>query len=144
MNAKRRHAFCRYIIGFIQRGRAEDLLASFKEDGAFLLRFSDSMLGAISLSYTFKKPNSEIQVLSVNPFNDAELKKLSLADRLSGSNYQFVFYHAVCNGRQQICKKSKLEAFPPKPRNVRRGNIFTLKLILRLTLTKLGMQLTEN
>ena len=84
------------------------------------------MLGAVSLSYTFKKPNNEIQVLSVNPFNDAELKKLSLADRLSGSNYQNVYYHAVTHGRQELCRKPKLEAFPPKPRNVRRGTDFTI------------------
>ena len=48
------------------------------ESGAFLVRFSDSIAGTISVAYLFR----DGRVSHVVPFNKHDLLKLSMAERL--------------------------------------------------------------
>lgn len=69
-----------HIIGFLTRPRAEELLSS-QAFGTFLLRFSDTKLGGISIAYV--EPNNlEKKVIMVDPFCSNDLKLRKLPDRL--------------------------------------------------------------
>ncbi|XP_017492958.1 PREDICTED: signal transducer and activator of transcription 5A-like, partial [Rhagoletis zephyria] len=67
------------IIGFLTRPRAEELLSE-KPTGTFLLRFSDTKLGGISIASV--DMNSEQKVMMVDPFCSKDLQLRKLADRL--------------------------------------------------------------
>lgn len=67
-----------HIIGFITRANAEKLLMP-KPPGTFLLRFSDTQLGGISVAY--KNLNNAVDCL--NPFVSNDLKIRKIADRLN-------------------------------------------------------------
>ncbi|XP_027206122.2 signal transducer and activator of transcription 5A-like [Dermatophagoides pteronyssinus] len=73
------------IIGFLTRQRAEMLLMT-KAPGTFLLRFSDTQLGGISVAYR----NIHNKVECLVPFVSNDLKIRKLADRLNDFN-QFVY-----------------------------------------------------
>ena len=73
------------IIGFLTRQRAEMLLMT-KLPGTFLLRFSDTQLGGISVAY--RNANNKVECLV--PFVSNDLKIRKLADRLNDFN-QFVY-----------------------------------------------------
>lgn len=42
---------CRAIIGFVSKNQAQDWLSN-KQSGTFLLRFSDSEIGGITIAWT--------------------------------------------------------------------------------------------
>ena len=65
------------IAGFISRQNAETLL-SYCSPGTFLLRFSDSIPGAITVSAV----SSSGTVVSLEPFNSNDLNTRCLANRL--------------------------------------------------------------
>lgn len=67
------------VIGFLTRQRAEALLSE-KPTGTFLLRFSDTKLGGISIASV--DINSEQKVMMVDPFCSKDLQLRKLADRL--------------------------------------------------------------
>ena len=67
------------IIGFLTRPRAEELLCG-QQMGTFLLRFSDTKLGGISIASV--DPNSDQKVMMVDPFCSNDLRLRKLADRL--------------------------------------------------------------
>lgn len=66
-----------HVIGFITKPRAEKLLMD-KPDGTFLLRFSDTKQGGISVASVTK--NREIYM--VDPYLPRDLSIRKLADRL--------------------------------------------------------------
>ncbi|ELU15383.1 hypothetical protein CAPTEDRAFT_114078 [Capitella teleta] len=73
----------RLILGFISKQRAEDWLLK-SQIGSFLLRFSDSELGGISISYV-KEDRSQPggrAVTHVSPFTDKDLRIRGLGDRV--------------------------------------------------------------
>nr|XP_013119389.1 unnamed protein product [Stomoxys calcitrans] len=65
------------IVGFINKHRAEQELMHTQEAGTFLLRFSDSELGGITVG--FLKDNS---VLMLSPWTARDLNIRGLADRI--------------------------------------------------------------
>ena len=65
------------IVGFISRQNAENLLF-YSSPGTFLLRFSDSIPGAITVSAV----SSSGKVVSLEPFNSNNLRTRCLANRL--------------------------------------------------------------
>lgn len=48
--------FSRAILGFLNKQQAQDMLLS-KPNGTFLLRFSDSEIGGITIAWVAENPN---------------------------------------------------------------------------------------
>ena len=48
--------FDRAILGFVNKQQAQDMLMS-KPNGTFLLRFSDSEIGGITIAWVAENPN---------------------------------------------------------------------------------------
>lgn len=48
--------FFRAILGFVNKQQAQDMLMS-KPNGTFLLRFSDSEIGGITIAWVAENPN---------------------------------------------------------------------------------------
>ncbi len=48
--------FSRAILGFVNKQQAQDMLMS-KPNGTFLLRFSDSEIGGITIAWVAENPN---------------------------------------------------------------------------------------
>ncbi|XP_022086658.1 signal transducer and activator of transcription 5A-like isoform X2 [Acanthaster planci] len=70
------------ILGFITKEHAQELLLT-KQTGTFLLRFSDSKLGAISITWVNEDPTTgDRQVLNLLPFSSEDFHIRSLADRI--------------------------------------------------------------
>ncbi|XP_059047347.1 signal transducer and activator of transcription 5B [Achroia grisella] len=68
----------RLIMGFIQKKQAEDMLSKCPP-GTFLLRFSDSELGGITIAWV---GDNNGEVFSLQPFTARDLGLRSLADRV--------------------------------------------------------------
>lgn len=49
---------CRAILGFLNKQQAQDMLLS-KPNGTFLLRFSDSEIGGITIAWVAENPNKQ-------------------------------------------------------------------------------------
>lgn len=49
-------SFFRAILGFVNKQQAQDMLMS-KPNGTFLLRFSDSEIGGITIAWVAENPN---------------------------------------------------------------------------------------
>lgn len=49
-------SFSRAILGFVNKQQAQDMLMS-KPNGTFLLRFSDSEIGGITIAWVAENPN---------------------------------------------------------------------------------------
>ncbi|XP_075033016.1 signal transducer and activator of transcription 5B [Mixophyes fleayi] len=77
------------ILGFVNKQQAHDMLVN-KRDGTFLLRFSDSEIGGITIAWKFELPDRALWNLM--PFTSRDFSVRSLADRLGDLNYLlFVF-----------------------------------------------------
>jgi len=67
-----------YIMGFVSKNRAEELLMAM-EGGTFLLRFSDSELGGVTIAYV-RQDQHQKNVFMVAPFTTKDLSQRSIAD----------------------------------------------------------------
>ncbi|KAK2111918.1 Signal transducer and activator of transcription 5B [Saguinus oedipus] len=74
----------RAILGFVNKQQAHDLLIN-KPDGTFLLRFSDSEIGGITIAWKFD--SQERMFWNLMPFTTRDFSIRSLADRLGDLNY---------------------------------------------------------
>uniref|UniRef100_A0A8C5W697 Signal transducer and activator of transcription n=1 Tax=Leptobrachium leishanense TaxID=445787 RepID=A0A8C5W697_9ANUR len=72
------------ILGFVNKQQAHDMLLN-KRDGTFLLRFSDSEIGGITIAWKFELPDRALWNLM--PFTARDFSVRSLADRLGDLNY---------------------------------------------------------
>ncbi|OQR75549.1 signal transducer and activator of transcription 5A-like [Tropilaelaps mercedesae] len=70
------------VWGFVSRREAEDMLLK-KPNGTFLLRFSDSELGGVSIAWVADKEGGGKEILMVQPFTSKDFQIRSLADRIS-------------------------------------------------------------
>lgn len=70
-----------YIMGFIDKQSAENLLLKCKP-GTFLLRFSDSELGGLTIAFLKLNENNSSYVLNIEPLNSKKLLFRSLPDRI--------------------------------------------------------------
>merc|ERR1719351_348269 len=68
-----------YIMGFVMRQAAERMLEQ-QQNGCFLLRFSDSELGGVTISYVRKSEFQQPFVSSISPFTSRDLTQRSMAD----------------------------------------------------------------
>jgi len=68
------------IMGFVSKGKAEELLTACNH-GTFLLRYSDSELGGVTIAYVRHGPLGK-SVLFVAPFVSKDLSQRSIADTI--------------------------------------------------------------
>lgn len=76
------------ILGFVNKQQAQDMLLS-KPNGTFLLRFSDSEIGGITIAWVADNPNKagERMVWNLLPYTTKDFSIRSLADRISDLNH---------------------------------------------------------
>uniref|UniRef100_A0A673KJR0 Signal transducer and activator of transcription n=1 Tax=Sinocyclocheilus rhinocerous TaxID=307959 RepID=A0A673KJR0_9TELE len=81
------------ILGFLNKQQAQDMLMS-KPNGTFLLRFSDSEIGGITIAWVAENPNKagERMVWNLMPFTTKDFSIRSLADRISDLNHLLFLY----------------------------------------------------
>ncbi|XP_074082430.1 signal transducer and activator of transcription 6 isoform X2 [Macrotis lagotis] len=71
----------RLIIGFISKQYVNNLLHS-EPDGTFLLRFSDSEIGGITIAHIIRGQDGTPQIENIQPFSAKDLSIRSLGDRI--------------------------------------------------------------
>ncbi|XP_053564149.1 signal transducer and activator of transcription 6 isoform X2 [Bombina bombina] len=69
------------IIGFISKQYVHNLLIN-EHDGTFLLRFSDSEIGGISIAHILRGEDGSAQIQNIQPFTAKDLSIRSLGDRV--------------------------------------------------------------
>lgn len=80
------------IIGFVWRNQAEEMLASC-EQGAFLLRFSDSELGGLTVAWKGKSTDGTTdECYMLQPFTAKDFSIRGLADRLNDLKHLTYLY----------------------------------------------------
>ncbi|KAF2355356.1 STAT transcription factor protein interaction [Trinorchestia longiramus] len=80
------------IMGFVGRRQAEELLRSSPSD-TFLLRFSDSELGGVTIAWTFEdREKNKRDVFMLQPFASKDFAIRPLADRISDLEYLNYLY----------------------------------------------------
>lgn len=71
------------IVGFIRKDRAEALLSNC-QSGTFLLRFSDSILGGITIAWVEQRVvNCAPSIVNCAPFEHKALCVRSISDRIN-------------------------------------------------------------
>lgn len=80
-----------HIMGFISKQQAEDLLMNCAP-GTFLLRFSDSELGGVTIAFVQEK---EPKVLMLSPFLFKDFTIRSIGDRIKDLNELKTLYPAI-------------------------------------------------
>uniref|UniRef100_A0A8C5C856 Signal transducer and activator of transcription n=1 Tax=Gadus morhua TaxID=8049 RepID=A0A8C5C856_GADMO len=78
------------ILGFVNKQQAQDMLLS-KPNGTFLLRFSDSEIGGITIAWVAENPNKRL-VWNLMPYTTKDFSIRSLADRISDLNHLLFLY----------------------------------------------------
>ncbi|KAM6189050.1 signal transducer and activator of transcription 6 isoform 1-T3 [Sarcoramphus papa] len=71
----------RLIIGFISKQYVCKLLST-EPDGTFLLRFSDSEIGGVTIAHVIRGKDGSSQVENIQPFSAKDLSIRSLGDRI--------------------------------------------------------------
>uniref|UniRef100_A0A8C5X923 Signal transducer and activator of transcription n=1 Tax=Malurus cyaneus samueli TaxID=2593467 RepID=A0A8C5X923_9PASS len=71
----------RLIVGFISKQYVCKLLST-EPDGTFLLRFSDSEIGGVTIAYVIRGKDGSSQVENIQPFSAKDLSIRSLGDRI--------------------------------------------------------------
>lgn len=80
------------IMGFVTRHQAEGMLKE-KCSGTFLLRFSDSELGGVTIAWIENDPSTDMmKVQMLQPFTNKDFVIRSLADRINDLK-QFVYLY---------------------------------------------------
>lgn len=75
------------ILGFIRKKQAEEMLSQC-QNGTFLLRFSDSELGGITIAGV----SDNTEVFMIQPFTSKDFAIRSLADRIRDLNHLLYLY----------------------------------------------------
>lgn len=97
---------CSAIMGFVKKKQAEEMLSTCQA-GTFLLRFSDSELGGITIAWVSGKHFRNFgikavikpiflldtqEVFSLQPFTAKDFSVRSLADRIADLNHLVTLY----------------------------------------------------
>lgn len=69
------------IMGFVSKQYVHKLLSS-EPSGTFLLRFSDSEIGGITIAHVIRGEDGSGQIQNIQPFGAKDLQILSLGDRV--------------------------------------------------------------
>lgn len=91
---------CRLIIGFISKFQAQEWLLT-KPNGTFLLRFSDSEIGGITIAWVNSDPKNpmERQVWNLAPFTDKDFRIRSIGDRIKDLDNLLYLYPDIPKSR---------------------------------------------
>ena len=76
---------CSAILGFVNKQQAQDMLLS-KPNGTFLLRYSDSEIGGITIAWVADNP-SKIGILNSFPF--VVISRLCITRLTHGFHFSF-------------------------------------------------------
>ncbi|XP_014225592.1 signal transducer and activator of transcription 5B isoform X2 [Trichogramma pretiosum] len=76
-----------YILGFVRKKQAEEMLSNCSS-GTFLMRFSDSELGGVTIAWV----GENAEVFMLQPFTSKDFAIRSLADRISDLQYLMYLY----------------------------------------------------
>ncbi|XP_039603197.1 signal transducer and activator of transcription 6 isoform X2 [Polypterus senegalus] len=98
----------RLIFGFIGKQYLH-LLLQQSQDGTFLLRFSDSEIGGITIAYVSTTDIGNRQILNIQPFTKKDLEIRSLGDRI----HDIEFIHFVYPNRRKDEAFNKYYTVPP-------------------------------
>lgn len=79
------------ILGFVRKKATEEMLASCS-NGTFLLRFSDSELGGVTIAWV----SESSEVFMLQPFTSKDFAIRSLADRIVDLNHLIYLYPDIC------------------------------------------------
>ncbi|XP_058498185.1 signal transducer and activator of transcription 6 [Solea solea] len=79
------------IFGFIGKQHLH-LILQDRPNGTFLLRFSDSEIGAITIAYVSASENGGQKIQNIQPFTKRDLEILSLGDRIRDINHITYLY----------------------------------------------------
>lgn len=96
-----------FVIGFISRHKANAML-EISTEGTFLLRFSESVLGGVTIGQRLAKTSSQ-SVRWLAPFTKQELALRGIADMISDLSYLKTFYPNI--------PKSNIEEFKSQREN---------------------------
>uniref|UniRef100_A0A0K8T940 Signal transducer and activator of transcription n=1 Tax=Lygus hesperus TaxID=30085 RepID=A0A0K8T940_LYGHE len=84
------------ILGFVRKKQAEEMLTACA-NGTFLLRFSDSELGGVTIAWVGTSEDSKIsEVFMLLPFTSKDFSIRSLADRISDLPHLQYLYPDIC------------------------------------------------
>lgn len=86
------------IIKFISRQRATELLSSCSP-GTFLIRFSDSEPGAVTIAWIGINQQGENEIFMLQPFSAKDFAIRSLADRIGDLNHLIYLYPNIPKDR---------------------------------------------
>ncbi|CAA9998835.1 unnamed protein product [Nesidiocoris tenuis] len=91
------------ILGFVRKKQAEEILSGCAT-GTFLLRFSDSELGGVTIAWIGTHEDSKHnEVFMLQPFTSKDFSIRSLADRISDLHHLQSLYPDIC--KQQAFSK---------------------------------------
>ncbi|GLV38891.1 Signal-transducer and activator of transcription protein at 92E [Carabus blaptoides fortunei] len=79
------------ILGFVRKKQAEEMLSACA-NGTFLLRFSDSELGGVTIAWV----SEHSEVFMLQPFTSKDFAIRSLADRISDLNHLVYLFPEIC------------------------------------------------
>ncbi|XP_055601418.1 signal transducer and transcription activator-like isoform X2 [Uranotaenia lowii] len=102
------------IIGFIHKSKAEDYLLKCPR-GTFLLRFSDSELGGITIAWEDESNDGQPQILHIQPFTAKDFATRSLSDRIR--DFDNLFYLYPNKNKNEAFDRYTTPAGQPRNRN---------------------------
>ncbi|XP_052900933.1 signal transducer and transcription activator isoform X1 [Anopheles moucheti] len=102
------------IIGFIHKSKAEDYLLKCPR-GTFLLRFSDSELGGITIAWVNEGNDGQPQILHIQPFTAKDFSTRSLSDRIR--DFDDLFYLYPNKPKHEAFDRYTTPAGPPRNKN---------------------------
>ena len=103
------------ITGFVMKQEAERIL-KLQQNGCFLLRYSDSELGGVTIAYVRRSDSQAPSVLSLYPFTTKDLAQRSMADVVFDINELTFLYPAIPKEVfRKHCGTSNQEKKPGNP-----------------------------
>ncbi|KAF7645284.1 hypothetical protein LDENG_00207160 [Lucifuga dentata] len=90
------------IFGFIGKQHLHVILKD-RPNGTFLLRFSDSEIGGITIAYVSASENGGQKIQNIQPFTKRDLEIRSLGDRIRDINHITFLYPNYC--KHNVFKK---------------------------------------
>ncbi|XP_052865654.1 signal transducer and transcription activator-like [Anopheles cruzii] len=102
------------IIGFIHKSKAEDYLLKCSR-GTFLLRFSDSELGGITIAWVNEGNDGQPQILHIQPFTAKDFSTRSLSDRIR--DFDDLYYLFPNKPKHEAFDRYTTPVGPPRNKN---------------------------
>ena len=104
------------IMGFVMKQEAERILKQ-QQNGCFLLRYSDSELGGVTIAYVRRSADNQApSVLSLYPFTTKDLAQRSMADVVFDINELTFLYPSITKEVfRKHCGTSAQEKKPGNP-----------------------------